>query len=333
MTIPTFSEVSLDFLHALQDATTPEGLYRRGQGWGRRQAVWMRDGEERLKMGAALSRWSARLEAEGWGSCRFDLRGARRGEIRADVENSPLAQRAGAPGKAACSLLAGQFAGAFEELSQRPTHALEIACRSAGESKCRFLIGPAHWIDAERFWTHEGLIQEADPSSNPPDAEAREPIIRLSHAFWTGIDINSEDEDAGALERCGRRWSRSLSRRLERDFQAARGVAASSAPARVFKGFLAESLRRWGWGAFTLDESRCEHGVISLFADSEMPRASRSILTGALAGMFSQMAQADWNCVCEPSDAPEGGYRFQIAAVELRSDASNAAIQDQEMRR
>jgi hypothetical protein len=124
----------------LQDAgfAGGESLYESFRGWLREQ------GEEdpgALSTDRFGERASEFFAAAGWGSFRL---GALDDSVATvdttDWREADPSTNLGHPG---CHLTTGMLAGFFAAAGDAPIAALEVECRSAGNDRCRFLIGAA----------------------------------------------------------------------------------------------------------------------------------------------------------------------------------------------
>lgn len=91
---------------------------------------------------------SRRLAQQGMGHVSFDFAAMREGILVVDVVRSMLAEAAPRVRKKdhdpladlACPLLAGMLGAVVSQVAGRRLAAREVACTSAGESACRFVV-------------------------------------------------------------------------------------------------------------------------------------------------------------------------------------------------
>ena len=138
-----------------------------GVQWGRRTAIDLEGtalergsgslGE--LSMTEVARLVSATFSEHGWGKPSFDFGFAAEGVLQIEVQRSALAnaKRAirntgGTSGDLSCHLLAGCFSGMMSHVAERRLSCREVACRSAGNPACSFVL-----VAQER----RGLLDEA----------------------------------------------------------------------------------------------------------------------------------------------------------------------------
>ncbi|MFO0548533.1 MAG: V4R domain-containing protein [Polyangiaceae bacterium] len=144
-------------LRATCDRVAPESwqLFASEWGvqWGRRVAIdleaWATEqGEPALReipMRRVAELVSRYFSDRGWGMPLFDFGRAAEGIVAISVERSALAEtsssaRIGRGQELSCHLLAGSFSGVFTYLGNRRLAVREVACRSAGEPVCSFVV-------------------------------------------------------------------------------------------------------------------------------------------------------------------------------------------------
>jgi len=94
----------------------------------------------KVHMGLALQTWWWPWMAAGWGMAKFDFERAAQRLMRIDVTESACARSTRSAAGPACDLYTGLFAGAFGQLSGRQVGCVELQCRAAGATTCRFLV-------------------------------------------------------------------------------------------------------------------------------------------------------------------------------------------------
>lgn len=113
-------------------------------------AAWLRSRDQTLPESLDLATFernaTAYFRATGWGSLTI---GTLR-DLVATVDSSDWgeAEPGGAAGHPACHLTTGLFADFFGRLAGQPLAVLEVECRSAGDARCRFLLGNADVMNA-----------------------------------------------------------------------------------------------------------------------------------------------------------------------------------------
>jgi predicted hydrocarbon binding protein len=103
---------------------------------------WLRARGEKLPQDVPASRFTelatAFFREAGWGTLSVSAVGGVAAAESADWAESDPDQPLDFPG---CYYTAGVFAHFFGELTGEPLGVMEVECRSAGSSQCRFLIG------------------------------------------------------------------------------------------------------------------------------------------------------------------------------------------------
>lgn len=139
-------------------------LYSCGKWWG--QKFWKRHGLELRKFyGVDLADVPLQLQQQimrrvfalyGWGlvETSFDL--SERGFVEVTVQNAVYSDIVGNLGRTADHMLAGILAAGFSDLAGRDLDAVEIACRSKGDSTCAFLIGMKSRVNVAEAWMGRG---------------------------------------------------------------------------------------------------------------------------------------------------------------------------------
>jgi predicted hydrocarbon binding protein len=95
----------------------------------------------------------------GWGSLRL---GALRDTV-ATLDSSDWSEvdPAGGLDQPACHISTGMFADFFGRIADTPLAVMEVECRSAGDSRCRFLLGSAEVMERLYESMAEGKGYEA----------------------------------------------------------------------------------------------------------------------------------------------------------------------------
>jgi predicted hydrocarbon binding protein len=95
----------------------------------------------------------------GWGSLRL---GALRDTVATlDSTDWSEVDPAGGLDQPACHLSTGMFADFFGRIADTPLAVMEVECRSAGDSRCRFLLGSAEVMERLYASMAEGKGYEA----------------------------------------------------------------------------------------------------------------------------------------------------------------------------
>jgi uncharacterized protein len=95
----------------------------------------------------------------GWGSIRL---GALRDTVATlDSTDWGEADPAGGLDQPACHLSTGMFADFFGRIADTPLAVMEVECRSAGDARCRFLLGSAEVMERLYESMSEGKGYEA----------------------------------------------------------------------------------------------------------------------------------------------------------------------------
>lgn len=95
----------------------------------------------------------------GWGSIRL---GALRDTVATlDSTNWGEVEPGGGLDQPACHLSTGMFADFFGRIAETPLAVMEVECRSAGDPRCRFLLGSAEVIEKLYESMAEGKGYEA----------------------------------------------------------------------------------------------------------------------------------------------------------------------------
>lgn len=140
-------------------------LYRAGCNWGDADFAACRSRLEyeygvplsSLDIALVLESWWWPFRAGGWGRWRCDLGHPQSGIVLIDVTASAVSAALGRTGYCECHLYAGLFAGAFSRFTTHSLAAIEFACASRGDERCRFLVaGPAK-VERARSWRDGGL--------------------------------------------------------------------------------------------------------------------------------------------------------------------------------
>lgn len=111
----------------------------------------------KVHMGVALQTWWWPWLQSGWGRATFDLQRAAQRLVRIDVADPAIARAQRSRGQPVCHLLAGFFAGAFGQLSGREVGSVEIQCRAAGATTCRFLVTTRGRASSAVSWRDSGV--------------------------------------------------------------------------------------------------------------------------------------------------------------------------------
>lgn len=111
----------------------------------------------KVHMGVALHTWWWPWSQSGWGRAAFDLQRAAQRLVRIDVTDSAIARAQPSARRPACDLLAGIFSGAFGRLSGREVGCVEVSCKAAGGSDCRFLVTTRSRAASAIDWRESGV--------------------------------------------------------------------------------------------------------------------------------------------------------------------------------
>jgi predicted hydrocarbon binding protein len=131
----------------------------------------------KVHMGVALATWWWAWSAGGWGSADFHLQhvaqrlvridvgnsvtsGEWRGSSKDSVSDSSLGTRYSSLSSVRCHWLAGLFAGSFGQLSGRNVACVEVQCRGAGATDCRFLATTRSQAESAASWRDAGIAAD-----------------------------------------------------------------------------------------------------------------------------------------------------------------------------
>ena len=103
------------------------------------------------KFGAVLGDF---FQALGWGRVAVTRVGS--GALAFDAEQWAEADPAAHAGYPSCHFSAGLLAGFMGAMVQQPVSVMEMECRSAGQSRCRFLLGSPDVLEAAYQAASEG---------------------------------------------------------------------------------------------------------------------------------------------------------------------------------
>lgn len=124
------------------------------------------------------------------------------------------------------------------------------------------------------------------------------------------------------MKSAGKRWGKSFATRLGKELGPYYGMALEDMPLAVFTGCLVESFNAHGLGKLTVDVSLYDKGVFVCTVENPMyaglqdtgGQPADPLLAGILAGVFSQLAGRELDCVqtqCQNCGAPDS--RFVIS--------------------
>jgi predicted hydrocarbon binding protein len=153
----------------LRDAGPAAAAYFQEAGYAGGGAIfeafraWLRDrglgGPEDLGIEEFASQASEFFYDLGWGSIRL---GALRDTVATlDSTNWGEVDPAGGLDQPGCHLSTGMFADFFGRIADTPLAVMEVECRSAGDSRCRFLLGSAEVMERLYESMAEGKGYEA----------------------------------------------------------------------------------------------------------------------------------------------------------------------------
>ena len=100
---------------------------------------------ETLDLETAQAQASAFFHESGWGEVTFQPLGA---AVAVDAPRWSEADGSAELGLPGCAFGTGLLSGFFGRLADAPLAALEVECRSAGDARCRFLLGGAETLEA-----------------------------------------------------------------------------------------------------------------------------------------------------------------------------------------
>jgi predicted hydrocarbon binding protein len=111
-------------------------------------AAWLagrgRGAPESLDLETAQAEASAFFHESGWGEVTFQPLGA---AVAVDAPRWSEADGSAELGLPGCAFGTGLLSGFFGRLADAPLAALEVECRSAGDARCRFLLGGAETLE------------------------------------------------------------------------------------------------------------------------------------------------------------------------------------------
>jgi uncharacterized protein len=170
-TLVAISRAALSSLRAslIRDAGPAAAGYFQEAGYAGGAAVfdafrlWLRErgqGEpDSLEVEEFAARASEYFQDLGWGSLRL---GALRDAVATlDSSDWNEAESGGGLDQPACHLSTGMFADFFGRIADTPLAVMEVECRSAGDSRCRFLLGSAEVMERLYEAMAEGKGYEA----------------------------------------------------------------------------------------------------------------------------------------------------------------------------
>lgn len=170
-TLVAISRAALSSLRAslIRDAGPAAAGYFQEAGYAGGAAVfdafrvWLRErgqGEpDALEVEEFAARASEYFQHLGWGSLRL---GALRDAVATlDSSDWNEAEPRGGLDQPACHLSTGMFADFFGRIADTPLAVMEVECRSAGDSRCRFLLGSAEVMERLYEAMAEGKGYEA----------------------------------------------------------------------------------------------------------------------------------------------------------------------------
>jgi predicted hydrocarbon binding protein len=119
---------------------------------------------EDMDVDAFEHRLSEFFEANGWGT--LEIGTLAEAVATLDSSNWGESERADGTEHPSCYISTGIFADLFGRLAGTPVAVLEVECRSAGDPRCRFLIGSPAMMDEvyseiERGATYEEAVKSA----------------------------------------------------------------------------------------------------------------------------------------------------------------------------
>jgi predicted hydrocarbon binding protein len=151
------SRTALSALRAalLRDAGPAAASYFQEAGYAGGAAVfeafraWLRERGHETPDALGVDEFAARASEFfhdlGWGSLRL---GALRDTVATlDSTDWSEAEVAGGLDQPACHLSTGMFADFFGRIADAPLAVMEVECRSAGDARCRFLLGSAEVME------------------------------------------------------------------------------------------------------------------------------------------------------------------------------------------
>jgi uncharacterized protein len=170
-TLVAVSRAALSALRAslLRDAGPAAAGYFQEAGYAGGAAVfdtfrtWLHErghaSPESLGVDEFAARASEYFHDLGWGSIRL---GALRDAVATlDSTDWGEADPTGGLDQPACHLSTGMFADFFGRIADTPLAVMEVECRSAGDARCRFLLGSAEVMERLYESMSEGKAYEA----------------------------------------------------------------------------------------------------------------------------------------------------------------------------
>jgi hypothetical protein len=155
------------------------------------------------------------------------------------------------------------------------------------------------FADASDFIARDGVLR--DRGGVEVVAWPRE----LLGALHSTLLADCGQASASILREAGNTWGRSLAQRFSRDLIAYHGVGLRHQPTAQVQASLTTALARSGWGRVQFDFARHAQGLIEIsvtngpstaLSEPTTPTADH-LLTGVLAGLFSELAGADLDCL------------------------------------
>jgi predicted hydrocarbon binding protein len=170
-TLVAVSRAALSALRAslLRDAGPAAAGYFQEAGYAGGAAVfdtfrtWLHErghaSPESLGVDEFAARASEYFHDLGWGSIRL---GALRDAVATlDSTDWGEADPTGGLDQPACHLSTGMFADFFGRIADTPLAVMEVECRSAGDARCRFLLGSAEVMERLYESMSEGKAYDA----------------------------------------------------------------------------------------------------------------------------------------------------------------------------
>jgi predicted hydrocarbon binding protein len=189
------------------------------------------------------------------------------------------------------------------------------------------------FADASHFIGRDGVLR--DRGGAEVVAWPRELLAALHSTLKAECGPASES----ILREAGKTWGRSLAQRFSRDLTEYHAMALRNQPTAQVQASLSSALARSGWGRFQFDFSRHAHGLIEIsvtngpstaLSEPATP-APDHLLTGVLAGLFSELVGADLVCLQTGLEvAGVAPARFIVSLPERLARVADVARQDQQ---
>jgi predicted hydrocarbon binding protein len=188
------------------------------------------------------------------------------------------------------------------------------------------------FADASDFVARDGVLR--DGGGNEVVAWPRE-LLRALHAT---LKAECGPARESILREAGKTWGRSLAQRIRRDLTAYHTIPLNNQPTAQVQASLSSAFARNGWGRVEFAFARHEQGLIEItvtngpstaWSDSATP-AGDHLLTGILAGLFSELAGAELNCLQTDYEVVGAApARFIVSLPQRLARVADIALQGQ----